>query len=258
MSPAQKRVDLRQIDGQREVDGRVGEREARARKVVCRRPKSTTSNLANCAAQLDCAAEAALDGRREDDRRRERARDVDAELHDLDPDDRLHPAEVGEDDHHCAEQDDGGDGHGRRVRLRLERRVDGREHEGRQQQPDAVRDVAHDDEERRRQHLDAPAEAPLKELVDRQQLAAEVGRDEEERDHDAPQHVADHELEELEVAAAREGDAGDGDEGDGRGLGGDDGGGDGPPGHAAVADEVVRVVSCLPANQMPNAVMPKR
>src|SRR3712207_3300137 len=118
----------------------------------------------------------------------------------------------------------------RSVPLRREGRVNGREHDGRQEQAYAVGNVAHDDEERRRQHLDAPAEAAFEKLVDRQKLAAEVGRDEEERDDDAPEHVARDQLQELEVAAAREGDAGDADEGDGRGLGGDDGGGDGPPG----------------------------
>ena len=76
---------------------------------------------------FDGAREASGDVRREHEGRRQGAREEDAELHDLDPDDRLHPAEVGEDDHHHAEQHDRGDDDLRVVRAGHEGRVDGGE-----------------------------------------------------------------------------------------------------------------------------------
>src|SRR4051812_39862296 len=77
--------------------------------------------LAVTLAKRDRLTEAALDSGGEHERGGERARQVDAELDDLDPDHGLHPAEIGEDDHHRAEQDNRPDDDRRHVRLRLER-----------------------------------------------------------------------------------------------------------------------------------------
>ncbi len=52
-------------------------------------------------------AQAALCGIDDHDRCRDCADDIDTELDDFDPDDGFHSAEVGEDDHHDANQDDG-------------------------------------------------------------------------------------------------------------------------------------------------------
>ncbi len=122
---------------------------------------------------------------------------------------------------------------------RLKSHVDGGEDESRQQQPDAVGNVSHDDEQRRRQHLDAPSEAAIEQLVNGHQFAAKVGRDKEQRDNHAPQHVSKDELQELKVTATREGDAGNGDECNGGGFCGDDGSGNRPPGNRPVAQEIV-------------------
>ena len=160
-------------------------------------------------------------------------------MHHLDPDHGLHPAEVGEDDHHRAEQDDRIDRNRFRVRPGLESDIDGGEHDGRQEESHAVGDVAHDDEERGGEHLDLEAEATFEQLVDGQEFAAKVGGDEQERDDDAPEQVAEDELEKLKISAAGKRDAGDGDEGDGRSLGRHDACGDRPPRHGAVAEKIV-------------------
>src|ERR1041385_4867188 len=116
--------------------------------------------------------------------------------------------------------------------------VHSRKDEGGEEEAHAVGDGAHDNEERRGERAHAPAEAFLQELVDGDELAAKVRRDEEQRDDDAPDEIAEDQLEEGEVAAARVGDAGDGDEGDGGGLGGHDGRADRPPRYAVPGEEI--------------------
>jgi hypothetical protein len=80
------------------------------------------------------------------------------------------------------------------------------------------------------------AEAPIDELVGGEHLAMKVARQEEHRYDDAADHVAEDHLKEAEVSG--EGHARDADDGERAGLGGDDRERDGPPGHAAVGEEV--------------------
>ena len=96
----------------------------------------------------------------------------------------------------------------RRIGAGLKCRVNRREHDRRQQQPDAVGDVSHDDEQARREDLHLAAEPLAEELVDRLQLAPEIHRDKDQRDDDSAEHVAEHELQELKIAALREGEPG--------------------------------------------------
>src|SRR5262249_42727420 len=153
--------------------------------------------------------QAAVDGRYEDYGRRDRAGDVDTELHNLDPDHRFHAAEVSENDHGDADQHYRGNrdgGQGLRRGSRLERSVNSRKNDCGEQQAKAVGDVSHHDEERRREHLDLPAESSIEKLVDRQQIAAKVRRDKQDRNDYAAQEISKDELQKLEVAAARERD----------------------------------------------------
>ena len=91
--------------------------------------------------------------------------------------------------------------------MGLEGSVYSRQHEGRQQQPDAVGDVAHHHKQRRSQHLDAVAEATLKQLIHSQQLTAKVRWDEQDRNHNSAQHVPQYELDKLKIAALRKSDS---------------------------------------------------
>ena len=195
--------------------------------------------LAVRAAHLHRRVEAAGDVLHQHDRRGERADDVDAELHHLDPHHRFHPAEEGEDDHHHADADDRGGDH-RFGRHAGHAAVDRGQDERGEQQPHAVRDRSHADEERRSQRAHFRPEALLQQLVHRDQVAGEVRGDEEDGDHHPPDQVAEHKLQEGEVAPARVGDAGDGDEGDGRCLSGHDRRADGPPRHMLSGQEVLR------------------
>lgn len=191
--------------------------------------------------------ESAVYVRQEHDGCRDRTGDVDAELNHLDPDHRFHAAEVREDDHGDADDDDRYDDDQFRVCRRLERSVDGCEHDRRQQQPDAVGDVPHDDEQRRGDHFDLAAETLIEELVNGEQLAAKVRRDEKNRDNDSSEEIAEDELQKAEVAAARERDAGNGNKRDGRGFSGDDGKRHGPPGYGTIAQKIVSGGLLFPA-----------
>src|SRR5207302_1729248 len=72
----------------------------------------------------------------------------------------------------------------------------------------------------------------------------EIAREQERRHADPTDQIAEGELQEPEVAAGR--DTGDGDHRQGGGLGRDDRQHDGPPGQAAVAEEVVARVALAP------------
>ena len=104
-------------------------------------------------------------------------------------------------------------------------------------QPYAVAERAVEQEDRGRDRAHGAAEPLLQQLVGREDLAAEVGGDEEDGDEQPPDDVAEHELEERPIPAV--GGAGRADERERARLGGDDAGGDGPPGHAARGQEVV-------------------
>ena len=163
-----------------------------------------------------------------DDGDRGRAGDVDEHLHDVGPDHRRHAAAHGVDDHRRAEHE-----HDPRHRHA----GDDGDHQRRREQPDAVGERSREQKDHRRQRLDARAEAPLQQLVRREQIAAEVGGDEQQADDDAADDVAERELQKRHVAGVRGG--GNADEGQRARLGGDDREADGPPGHAAVGQEVV-------------------
>ena len=121
----------------------------------------------------------------------------------------------------------------------MESGVNRSQNKGCEQEANTVRYVAHHDKQRGGQHLDAISETAFEQLVDGHQLATKVRRNEEQRDNDAPEQVAEDELEKLEIPVARKRDPGNGDESDRRGFRGDNGGRDGPPGHGAIAKEVV-------------------
>src|SRR4030095_799355 len=107
-----------------------------------------------------------------------------------------------------------------RICRRLKSSVDRCQNDRRQQQTNTVGDVAHDDEQRCGNHLYLAADTLIEKLVHREQLAAEVSRDEEDRDYDSPHEVAKDELQKLKVSTARERDARNRDERDRRGFGG--------------------------------------
>ncbi len=121
----------------------------------------------------------------------------------------------------------------------LKRNVNGRQHYRRQQQPNAVSDVSHDDEQRRRQHFYLAAETSIEKLIDGQQLAAKIRRDEQQRNDDATEQVTEDQLQKLKVSATRESDAGNRDESDRRGFGRNDRKGHSPPRHGTIAEKVV-------------------
>ena len=173
----------------------------------------------------------------QDDRRSQRAADVDPQLHHLHPHHRLHPAVEREDDHHQADADDAGGDHRLRRRAAHASVNRGQDERG-EQQAHAVGDRAHGDEERRSQRSHSAAEAALQQLVHGDDRSAEVERDEEDGDHHPAEEIAEHELQEGEVAAAREKDARNGDKGDGRSLRGHDRRADGPPRHVTAGEEV--------------------
>src|SRR5690606_31242412 len=128
---------------------------------------------------VDRSSKSAVDAVDKNNGGGDRSADVDDELHDLDPDDGLDAAIEREDDHHDAEDQDGADDDECGVGLRLKCRVDRGEHDGCEEQPDAVRDVTHYDEEARGKHLDLAAKAFAEELINGLQLAFEIHRDED-------------------------------------------------------------------------------
>ena len=134
--------------------GPEGEGEAEARREV------EDAELMVRFAEGHRRGEPAGDVAHEDDRGRGRADDVDPELHDLDPDDRLHPAVEREDDHDDADADDA-EGHDRFRRDASDAAVDRGEDEGGEEEAHAVGDGAHGDEEGRGQRAHPPAEALL-------------------------------------------------------------------------------------------------
>src|SRR5207253_10188366 len=113
------------------------------------------------------------------------------------------------------------------------------QHERGQEEPHAVRDGAHRDEQAGGEGLDGSAEPGLQELVDRQELAAEVGRDQEDRDDDPAQQVPEDELEKSEIASRTVDDPRNGDERDRGGLGRDDRRGDRPPRDVPAPQEIL-------------------
>lgn len=178
-------------------------------------------------------------------RRRHRATDVDHELHDFDPDDGFDAAGQGEQSHHDAQRDHRA-GHTEMADQR-------REDIGGEQQPHAVRDGAHDHEERGRKRLHRRRETRLQKLVDRDQLAAKIPGHEESGDEDARHYIAEDQLQKPEVPAAGPGDAGDGDEGDGGRLGGHDRRSDRPPGNLMRCQEVLPGRVLPPREEKPRA-----
>ncbi len=153
--------------------------------------------------------------------------DVEAHLHDVGPDDGGHAAFEG------VEQSEGGDdADGEHVAG-----ADGDgDDDGDGEDADAFSGGAGDEEEAGGGFMKRAAEAPVDELVGGEHLALKVAREKEHGDDDTSDHVADDDLQEAEVAG--EGYSGDADDGERAGLGGDDGERDGPPGHAAVGEEV--------------------
>jgi hypothetical protein len=116
----------------------------------------------------------------------------------------------------------------------------GQDEPGREQ-AEPVGERPRDQEERRREPLHGRPEPIPQQLVHRDDLAAEVRRDEERAHREAADHVAHDELQEGEVG--RVGVAGDADEGDGAGLGRDDRAHDRPPRQRAAAHEVIPQVA---------------
>ena len=171
---------------------------------------------------------AAIDAIEQGDRHRAGADDVDEHLDHVGPDHRRDAAAHRVDDHRRAE-DDHHPGH---RHLRHDR-----DHERGREQPDAVGQRSRDQEDHRRQRLDARAEAALQQLVRREQIAAEVGRDEQQADEDAADDVADRELQERHVAGV--GLRRNADERQRAGFGGDDREADRPPRHAAIGQEII-------------------
>ena len=193
----------------------------------------------------------------EDERRGERADQIDGELDDVGPDERRHPAEEGVDDHGEPERHDGR--HQQRVR-RIARRhhrlhcrfharhrdEERREDQRRGKQTEAVRERTGHEEQPGRQLLDRSAKSPLEQLIDGQHLAAEVRRHEDHAHNDPADDVPHRQLQEGVVGS--KGVAGHADERHGARLGRDDRRHDHPPGQIAAADEVVLEV-CLPSGE---------
>ena len=108
------------------------------------------AELAGGAGVGEGAGEAARQLRDQEGEGEDRAAEVDPELDELGPDDRLHAADHGVEDHHRAHA---GDRPGDREAGHL------REHQRGEEEADAVGEGAGDDEEERRGALGRPAEA---------------------------------------------------------------------------------------------------
>ena len=185
----------------------------------------------------------------EQDRRREhRADKIDDQLNHVGPDHGGHPAEKRVHDRRDA-HDEHRDDENCRGRIRQpepsrdsrpeirRRQQQRRQDESCRVQPEPVRKAACQQEEAGGHTSHRRPETLPQNLVHREQLATEIGGDEQHRDGEAPDHVTKDELKKREVTQVRK--ARDTDEGDGARLGGNDRPHDRPPRDAVAADEIV-------------------
>ena len=160
--------------------------------------------------------------------REQRAAEVDRELHEVGPQHRAHAADVGVDDGGHADEHD-----------RPRQRDPGHllQHDGGEEQAQAVRQRAGDDEQRGGDPLCIAAEAARKDLVRGEQLAAEVVRQQQVRDGIAAEQEAECDLQPRHVA--REGEPRDRQERHRARLGGDDREEDQPPRQVPAPDHEI-------------------
>ena len=184
--------------------------------------------MPGAAGGADDLAPAAGNQRQQPEEHDQRAADVHEHLHDVGPDDGRHAAAHRVDDHRHAERD-----HGDRDRDLGDHRDDQRGRE----QPDAVGERSGDHEDDRGDVLDLGTEPPQQQFVRREQLAAEVRRQEQHADEHASDHVAERELKERHVAGVGAGRHAD--EAERAGFRGDDREADRPPRHRSAGQEVI-------------------
>ena len=127
-----------------------------------------------------CAGEPSRDSREENRKGHHRARQVDDDLDQVDPDDGLEPSQVRVEGRRRGESDD-----------RDPDRNAGHQgdRDGRDGEADARRHHARHHEDERREAPRADAEAPLEERVRGRDLAPEVAREEKGRDRDPPDEI---------------------------------------------------------------------
>lgn len=145
------------------------------------------------------------------------------------------PPQIGIDDRHTADDEDG-------CGIAPAGERDQNDRGG--VKTEAVGQTPGDEEQTCRRAANRFAEPIGQDLIDCQQLAAKEKRDEQDADQDPPDHVSAHQLHESEIAALaigafHEGVSGDADERHRTGLGRHDGESNSPPGNRPPADEIV-------------------
>ncbi len=174
------------------------------------------------------ARQPARHAREEEPEGEQRAREVDEDLDQIDPDDRLDASQErverrrsGENQDRCPDRDPEDQG----------------DRDRRHGQPHGGRHDARDHEEQRREAPRGNAKPRLEQRIGGREFSFEVARQKQKRNGDPPEDVAEDQLQEREPAAV--GVAGNGKEGQSGGLRRHDRAHHSPPGHRMVSQEVV-------------------
>ncbi len=166
----------------------------------------------------------------------QRAHNVDRQLHYVGPDHGCHAALQGVNQREHADDCDGGNVAAKVAESAQQVAESDADHDSDGEDAHAFGGCAGDQEQARCKRTKFLSEAALDQLVGRDQVAAEVVRDQQNTDDDAPDQVADDKLQEAEVALV--GQAGNADDGERAGLGGHDGERNRPPGNRLLGQEI--------------------